>query len=95
MGPTVDKKGNLERSLWEADPGVWTSRWEGCRVSLRDDKDVRRGVGYWHDQKKPLEKITPEEGERNVERPGENKKGLEIVDPRILLQWCSGSTLSS
>lgn len=94
MGPAVGKKGDLRRSLWEAEPGVWTSRWEGCRVPLRDDKHVRRGVGCWHDQKY-LERITPEEGDRNVATPEENQKGLEVVDPRTLLRWCSGSTLSS
>lgn len=50
MGPVVGKKGDLRRSLWEAEPGVWTRRWEGCRAPLRDDKHVSRGVGCWHDQ---------------------------------------------
>lgn len=34
MGSVVVKKDNLD-SLWEDDPGVWTSRWEWCREPLR------------------------------------------------------------
>lgn len=30
--------------------------------------------------------VIPEEGERNVERPGENKRGLEIIHLRLLLE---------
>lgn len=36
MGPVVG------RSLWDADPGVWTSSWAGYRAPLRDGEDAGR-----------------------------------------------------